>query len=289
MIKIGCESTYYFGEKDFALGIQKMKAHGYDCMDYQNIASPNAVAFGYSADEFEKYFTEVGECAKETGVEIYQMHGLWPRQADGVLQISKKDIELYEKQIIAAGKMDCKRLVIHPCMPYGWGVDEDRGLAFAQTAETIERLLPMAKSQGVIICLENMPFRNKAHSFSDIGETKKLIQTFACDNVKACFDTGHSHVTGENPYDCIKTLGDDLACLHIHDSKYEQDMHMLPLQGEIDWQGVIRGLNEIGYQGCFNLETGISWKTPEPMREKMQIELAKIAKWFAAQIGKDGE
>lgn len=288
MIKVGCASTYYFGEKDFAQGMRKMKAHGYDCIDYQNIVSSASPIFGYNADEFERYFTELGACAKETGLEIYQMHGLWPREADGALKISEKDIELYEKQLVAAGKMGCKRLVIHPCMPYGWGVGEDSNLAFAQTAETIERLLPTAKAKNVIICLENMPFRNKAHSFSDIGETKKLIQTFACDNVKACFDTGHSHVSGEDPYECVKTLGDDLACLHVHDTKYEQDMHMLPLQGVVDFDGFIRGLNEIGYQGCFNLETGIPWRFPEPIREKMQIELASLAKWFAAKIGKDG-
>jgi sugar phosphate isomerase/epimerase len=64
---------------------------------------------------------------------------------------------------------------------------------------------------------------------------------------------------------------------------------MLPLQGVFEWEDFIRGLNEIGYQGCFNLETGIPWSFPEPIREKMQIEVANLAKWFAAKIGKDGE
>ena len=289
MIKIGSLSTCYFGEKDFVQGIQKMKAHGYDCIDYQNLTQPTSPIFGYGADEFERYFVEIGECAKETGIEIYQMHGLWPREADGTQKLSNRDIELYEKQLIAAKRMNCKRLVIHPCMPYGWAIDEDKNLAFEQTAETIERLLPTAKAENIIICLENMPFGNKAHSFTNIVETKKLIQTFACENVKACFDTGHSHVTKESPYDCVKMLGRDLECLHVHDAKRGHDVHMLPLQGEVDWEGFLRGLNEIGYQGCFNLETGISWKIPEPIREKMQIELANLAKWFAAQIGKDGE
>ncbi|MBQ4270180.1 MAG: sugar phosphate isomerase/epimerase [Clostridia bacterium] len=285
MIKIGCDSYYYIDQKNFAQGMRRMKSHGYDCMDYQNISSPDCEMFHRGMDEFERYFSEFGACAKETGIEVYQMHGLWPRRADGKREISDEDIELYEKQLIAAKLMGCKRLIIHPCMPYGWEADERPNLAFDQTVETIERLLPSAKEKDVIICLENMPFANKAHSFSNIGEVKKVIETFSCANVKVCFDTGHSHVSGEDPYECIKTLGDDLAALHVHDTKYGQDMHMLPLQGVVDWDGFLRGLNEIGYQGCFNLETGISWKTPEPMREKMQIELANIAKWLAAQIG----
>ena len=285
MIKIGTESSYYISLENYEDGLRKMKAHGYDCMDYQNISSPDSEIFRYGMDEFERYFDEVGACAKETGIEIYQMHGLWPRRADGKQEISEEDIELYEKQLTAAGLMGCNRLVIHPCMPYGWAADERRELAFEQTLKTVQRLLPSAKEKDVIICLENMPFANKAHSFSNIGEVKKLIQAANDPHVKACFDTGHSHVSNETPYDCVKTLGDDLAALHVHDTKSGRDMHMLPLQGVVDWDGFICGLNEIGYLGCFSLETGISWKVPEPMREKMQIELAKITKWFAAQIG----
>ena len=105
-MKTGIISSAYFGIHDYEQGIKTMKAHGYDCMDYQDLASPQSVLLTYSDSALEQYCKEVGACAKETGIEIYQMHGLWPRQADGELQISKKDIELYEKQIIAAGKMD---------------------------------------------------------------------------------------------------------------------------------------------------------------------------------------
>ena len=144
-------------------------------------------------------------------------------------------------------------------------------------------LLPYAQKFGIILCLENMPFR-KPHSFSDIGEIKKVVSTLHHENVKACLDTGHSSCTQENVYECIITLGKDLETLHVHDDKRCRDGHLIPFQGEVDWNGFIRGLKEIEYHGCISLETGISKNIPEPMREQMQKALSGIARWFAEQI-----
>ena len=102
MNKTGIMSTAYFDLNNFENGIAKMKAHGYDCMDYQNIVSPFCNIFNYKEDEFERYFYEFGECAKTTGIEIFQMHGLWPRFADGDLTNINKDLDLYFKQMQAA-------------------------------------------------------------------------------------------------------------------------------------------------------------------------------------------
>lgn len=283
MLKTGIMSTAYFGIEDYESGIKKMKAHGYDCMDYQGIASCNSVFFKYGDNAFKNYFKSFGECAQENGVEIFQMHGLWPRNADGDLDKADIDEELYIKQLLAAEYMGCKRFVMHPCMPYGWGEEEIKERAFIETVKTINKLLPYAKKAGVIICVENMPFK-KGHSFSDIGELKKLIRTINDENVKACFDTGHGNCTQEDIYDCITTLGEDLETLHVHDDIACQDRHLIPFQGVIDWGKFIKGLKEIEYKGCISLETEISNRMPLEIREKMQVALADLARWFVLLI-----
>ena len=283
MLKIGIESVGYFTIFDYEEGLKKMKSHGYDCVDYQNIASPNSELFTFSDSEFERYHRDFGACAKENGIEIYQMHGLWPRLADGDLSKTEQDIELYIKELQAAHYMDCKRIVLHPSMPYGWAEEPCKEKAFEETVKTIERLLPYAQKYGIILCLENMPFV-KTHSFSNIEEIKKLVRAFDHANVKACLDTGHLNFTQENIYESILTLGADLETLHVHDDIHRQDRHLIPFQGEIDWNGFVKGLKEIGFQGCISLETIISPKMPEPMREQMQKGLAGIARWFAKQI-----
>lgn len=116
--------------------------------------------------------------------------------------------------------------------------------------ETIEKLLPFAKKGGITICVENLPCR-KEHSFSNIYELKKLIQEFRDPNVKACFDTGHSHYTGESIYECITVFGENLATLHVHDTVKGDDRHLIPFQGEIDWEKFIKGLNDVKYKENF--------------------------------------
>ena len=285
MLKTGIKSTAYFGVSDYEKGLKKAKAHGYDCVDYQGVTSPSSELFAYSDDLFEKYFKELGECAKDAGIEIHQMHGLWPRNADSDWNVLDKDVELYHKEFIAAQYMGCKRLVIHPCMPYGWGAELDKNKAFEQTLQVIEKILPYAKQTGTFICLENMPFW-KGHSFSSIFEIKSIIQIMNDKHVRACFDTGHNNYTKEDVYESIVMLGEHLETLHVHDYMNCQDRHLIPFQGEVDWDKFVKGLKEIKYQGCISLETQISLKTPEPMREKMQLALSDIARWLADQVGK---
>ena len=105
------------------------------------------------------------------------------------------------------------------------------------------------------------------------------------ENIKVCLDVGHFNSVKGDIYQAITLLGDDLATLHVHDDRYGQDRHLIPFQGETDWDGFIRGLKEIGYQGVISLETRIQPQTPQPIRERMEIELSNIAKYLAEKIG----
>ena len=64
-------------------------------------------------------------------------------------------------------------------------------------------------------------------------------------------------------------------------------MHLIPFQGEVEWDKFIKGLKDIKFDGCISLETGINRKTPLTILEQMQISLAQLARWFASQIEKN--
>ena len=283
MLKTGVISENYFEIDDYRQGLEEIKKDGYDCVDYQGASRPNCPLYALSNRQYDEYFDDLSKSAQENGLEVFQMHGLWPTVDDTTRAGIEKNVEYFLKQIRAAEIMRCNRLVLHPCLPHGWGEELRKEDAFDYTRETIEKLLPTAKKSNVILCVENMPFAHKGHSFSEIGELKRLINSFNDPNVKACFDTGHSHVTGENVYECIKTLGQDIAALHVHDTKYGKDIHMIPFTGQIDWLGFIRGLKEVGYQGCISLEAILSRSVPKQVREKTRIALSETAKWLAEQ------
>jgi sugar phosphate isomerase/epimerase len=169
-------------------------------------------------------------------------------------------------------------------MAWGWmqGTEEQM---FEDNVRFLRELLPYAKEKGVILCLENMPLKSD-RTFSTVEEWKAVLDTVNDPLVKACLDTGHLSAMGVDLYDAVVQMGDYIVAMHVHDDKFGQDRHLPPFQGNLNWAGFIKGLKEIHFDGCISLETGISLSTPEPMRERMQIELANVARYIADEIEK---
>ena len=278
----GIISSAYFGENDYEFGMEKMKSHGYDCIDYQGFMSPSSPFYELDESEISKRLKSLKSAADSAGLRFWQAHGLWPHD-DTTAESREQVLSKHESAVKWAAMLGCKYLVIHPAMPYGWGEEPCVKDARDQTIERLVKLLPTAKSVGVTVCLENMPFSD-GHSFSTIKEIKDVVKEINDPNVKACFDTGHCNVVRESVYNGIMSLNEELAVLHIHDDIHRQDRHLIPYQGEIDWAGFVKGLKEIGFDGCISLETKINPKTPEPMKEQLQIGLANIARFFAEKV-----
>ena len=51
-------------------------------------------------------------------------------------------------------------------------------------------------------------------------------------------------------------FGDRLICTHIHDNEgvFNEDKHMLPFDGTLDFERVARQIRESGYKGTLMLE-----------------------------------
>lgn len=288
MLKTGIHSAGYFGRHDLEKyngeGFRKIKAHGYDCIDYSELSSLQSPIYTFSFAKYKSYLTELGKTVREAGLEISQMHGLWPTAGDTEISGREKNLDYFKKEIEGAAYLRCPKIVIHPCMAYGWASGTKEQM-FEVNVNLLTTLLPYAKTANVTLCLENMPFR-KPSAFSDIQELKDILMAINSPFVKACLDTGHLVAMGDSMYESICILGEDLAALHVHDDVSGQDRHLLPFQGQNDWQGFIKGLRDIRFNGCISLETNISLATPQPMLEEMQISLAKIARYFIDEIEK---
>ena len=285
MLKTGIISTAYFGFDDYALGMQKLREHGYDGFDFQGLTSiENAPLYKMSEEEFSQYLTNVRKCAEENGLQIHQLHGAWPHVDDLTEEGRAATIEYFKKDILGAHYLGCPRVIVHPCMFKGWGKGT-REEMFDINVQLLRSLQPYAEKYGVTVCLENMPFL-KEFAFSSIAELKAVIREVNSPFIKICLDTGHLNTSKEDMYEALLLLGEDLSALHVHDDRFGQDRHLIPFQGEVDWDKFIKGLRDISFQGCISLETSIHEKTPQPMKEEMQKQLANIAKYFAKEISR---
>ena len=80
-----------------------------------------------------------------------------------------------------------------------------------------------------------------------------LMDDIRATNVGICIDTGHRNLCGD-PVDALRIAGSHLITLHIQDNHGEQDEHLLPDLGQIDWTGVSQALKDIDYRGVFMYE-----------------------------------
>ncbi len=98
---------------------------------------------------------------------------------------------------------------------------------------SLEHLKIFAKESGVQVLLENIP--------NELSTPERLLEFmhYTRLDLKVCFDTGHAHMSG-GVQPAFQTLKDRIACAHVHDNHREKDEHLLPFQGEIDWEQTLR-------------------------------------------------
>lgn len=282
MVKIGIKSSAYFGLNDYTTGLKKLKAHGYDAVDYQEFISMDSPLYSMGEDELSCFLTKVASAAEENGVQIYQLHAIWPTAGDDTEEGRQKSLWYYRRSILGAKHLGCKRVVVHPWMPHGWsnGTKEE---FFEINVRLMRELMPAARECNVYVCLENMPFR-KGETFSTVEEWLAVLQEVNDEHAKACLDTGHLEAMGVDPYVCVLAIKDYLEAMHVHDSRRAMDLHLFPYQGVLDWEAFVRGLREIHFDGCIALETAVADGVPAPAKEPMQKALALLAKSIAAQV-----
>ncbi len=81
----------------------------------------------------------------------------------------------------------------------------------------------------------------------------KLVADVDAANVGIVIDVGHRNMVGD-PVEALRIAGHHLITLHLHDNHGEQDEHLLPGRGNIDWDGVVKALDDVAYPGVFMYE-----------------------------------
>ena len=282
MIKAGIESSAYFDLTNYETGLKQLSQHGYTGTDFQETMSMDSPLYAMSDENLVDLLNKISTKAKENGVEIYQLHSIWPTAGDDTAEGREKSLWYYRRSMLIAKHLSCKRVIVHPWMPYGWSNGGTSEELIAINIELMKKLMPTARELGVYVCLENMP--RKGTPFSTVKEWVSVLDEVNDEYAKMCLDTGHLNVMEEDAYTSVLAIGKYLQAMHVHDNIFGMDLHMLPYQGSFDWEGFLKGLKEIGFDGCISLETSINRKTPDAVKERMQIALADLVKEMIRKI-----
>ena len=229
------------------------KKHGFARLDY---AGP------YLEEDWREKAIRERAVFDRLGVRVIQSHA--PTLRDGLCAPSEFP-ELLRRSAETAVILGASFLVVHG--------DGERPVDHFDPEEeqkkAYELFAPVAgllAREGRMLAVENLfetpnskypKFGGRARYTAFVDEQIGLIERFkAPEAVGACWDSGHGAVTygREGAGKALKALMPYLCCTHIHDNNKGRDEHLIPFQGEIDWEEQMKILREGAYRGDLSFE-----------------------------------
>ncbi|MBN2334403.1 sugar phosphate isomerase/epimerase [Candidatus Bathyarchaeota archaeon] len=160
----------------------------------------------------------------DLGVNCLDVHGA----ATADVRIDSSDstrraayVKLLKNRVEFCGRVGGDAVAVHP--PTYHEPDLERRLKRAD--EAVEELKPLCRVLGVTLALENC-YPDDHHVIKRLFDSHPECLTF-------CLDTGHANIHGN--LDRLETFTGRLTVTHIHDNRGDEDSHMPPGWGTVDW------------------------------------------------------
>lgn len=310
MLQIGVQTKNIVDDNDPVTGFGIMKEVGFSCGDFslnQYLSNtmlyeqePNHF-FDQSIQELEYYFSRYKEGTRAVGIHINQMHMPYPVYVPR----GSRELNEYLQNVVARKSMEicaffnCPHIVIHGFKLARYLGSEEA--EWERTESFLNSLAPMAKEMNITMCIENLydgvgghlvegPC---CHAKKAAERIDRMNDRYGAQVLGFCFDTGHANLVGIDFEDFIKTLDYRLKVLHIHDNDGIGDLHQMPFTftrsrentASTDWEGFIRGLRAIGYQGVLSFETApVLTAFPEEMKKDVLKLIVRVGEYFGRRL-----
>lgn len=127
---------------------------------------------------------------------------------------------------------------------------------FETTARLIERVLPVAKQNGVTLLLET------SGVFGNTAALRDMLNRFADDNLAALWSLSAAYFSGgETPEQIITNLGAYVRLVHFSDAEMTDEgiSHCLAGEGELPIKDIMLALRSVNYDGFISLVWDPTW------------------------------
>jgi L-ribulose-5-phosphate 3-epimerase len=168
------------------------------------------------------------ELARRIGLEIDYIHApannpndLWYDGIDG-----DDYLNLLISCIDDCSKHDINAVVAHITRLSSKPLVSEIGL------NRIKKLVDYAEKKQVFVALENM---------NSIPHLDFIFRNIQSKRLGFCYDSGHEFCNHPNA-DCLSRYGDKLFTVHLADNFGDDDTHLLPFDGAINWDKVMLNL-----------------------------------------------
>lgn len=276
-ISIGAIQRAY-GDRE---ALRLAREFGADAVDFgldggYNIAIDGNL-YTKSDEEIREYFESLGAYAKEIGLVISQTHG---RVRTFTLDEPANEVALKNIRLdcLATAALGAPYTVMHGvstiCLPDGTP-EEMHELNYRLFNES----LAFAKKYKIKIATETFGDVHGGKICDFFGNLDEFLKTYERitsvgdnkDYLVVCLDPGHSNKAsrfGNNPKvpELVRALRGRIKVLHLNDNDTLYDEHLIPFVGKcdfgiaggIDWEKTFDALDEIGYDGVYNMEIALA-------------------------------
>ncbi len=305
-LDVSVQSARLLDEEHPMESMKHIKSLGFDGIDlnlnskfqYSHDEEKMTSFFDKSIAELVEYYRPIKEASKEAGVKICQAHGILVIYCKGNPELTKYRMEVTRKMMAICQFLECPALVIHPWIGGQFHADKEEEIEV--NMQIYREMLPYAQKYRVQICLENL-WEKHGEEYVDAPcitaeETCMYIDTFnkeAGEEIFSfCLDVGHAKFYDTDIKEYIKTVGNRMSVMHLHENAGAWDSHLAPYTQyhndytlSTDWEGVLEGLYEIGYKGSLSFETANAIKKlPKPVQPMMLRYIAEVGHWFKDRL-----
>lgn len=253
--------------------LKRLKDIGYECLDYNMPLAcmhPDPI-FKQERKVWVNHFKEMKKMIEGEGLCVAQAHATFNTAYDPnyPFEVTNEIADQINKEIEATSILGSKYIVIHPICKYIAPFREEHYIGLKQddyllNMRELKKFEPALKEFNVKGCLENLflfSFHSRHAVATGCSTAKDLLEYrngLGKEHYGICLDTGHANILWSDLVEEVKTLGDNLNVMHVHDNSHANDDHMAIGMGDIDWKAFTNALKEINYKGDFCLELNAS-------------------------------
>ncbi len=152
-----------------------------------------------------------------------------------------------------------------------FGESVERG--WAQLRSSLNELLEYTDRTDLLLLIEPA-HRAESTLILTVADGLRMIGEIGSPRLGICLDTGHANVNGEDLAQVVDSLKGVPVHIHIDDNNGDNDAHMIPGDGSIDFGPFVQALERTKYDGFLSAELGFQYTLdPDPA-------VAKTRSWL---------
>lgn len=238
--------------------------NSFEVIDALNTAGFRKVFVQWYDKNFEVSQQDTVDYCKKQGLEIIFAHLGYQNINDIWLDAPEGEalVDRYCRNVDECKANGIDLVMMHLCSKSQAPGPNEQGL------NRVRRIVEHATKAGVRLAFENTKIPGyQEYVLSRIPEAGN------------CYDAGHVHAHFHDEYN-YEIFRDRFYCVHLHDNFGSEDEHLLPADGTLSWDRVLKKLKTSGYRGPLTLEIMCHRQYSEMDLTEFYREAFRRGKWL---------